>query len=495
MRTSPETQQLIKEARTRLRLSQRNLETLSGSNLFAVNSAETGRSDVSAESLQKISDALQIDIPELHTSAVPDGDWLTPAQASEETTLGHSRIRQLLRMGEIPGAHQLPNGRWLIPESWARTRRPLPKGRRPKEEPHPATSPGSLQQARKLRSAMNKAGISAATLAADSSFDMEDIERALTGEAPLTAHRLRRLASHLGGDPVKLGANPQALPPPGTMPLAEASCYSGVPEDELAALAATGAVPHETAEDGTVYIAAAWTAISVAPTPPEGHQQALYSPAQMAVTTGQSIDRVMQLTADGAYETSDATVWDCRLEGPIRTEQDIEQLQLRQGRWTANPGYPTPCRLLPENESARTRIRRLLAMGQTGNAATALHDLSWWTPLNLAHHYLDRRPLLLHAQARTLLRLMELLDAPTDGRTRPVHYLPKLSAHLTETDALTEGEPAHRAVSRCLEEQAKLHQTLADAVSGHVTRHLTNTLAQAANARRRPQSPPNGEMN
>ena len=488
MRTSAETQQMIKQARTRLRLSQRDLEALSGTNLYAVNSAETGRNDVSAEALQKISETLQITIPELHTSAVPEGDWVTPLQASEETTLGHSRIRQLLRAGDIPGAHQLPNGRWLIPSAWARTRRPRPKGPKPGSKTRQTATPSSYQQSKMLSRAMRKAGISAATLAADSGFEQEDIERALSGEAPLSARQLRQLASHMGGDPERLGANPSSLPPPHTMPLDEAAHYTGKSEKELTALAAAGRIPHDTGGDGTLYIAAAWTAMSGNPTTTGDQTQTFYSPAQMALGTAQSIDRVMQLTADGAYNTSDANLWSCYLEGPIRPEPDIEDLQLKQGRWTHHPGFPTPCRLLSQNDRGRTHVRQLIGQGEMQSASYALYDMNWQMPLTLAHHFLGRQPLLLHAQARTLLRLMELLNAPTDGRTRPAHYLPKLSAHLTETDALTEDVPNRQTVSRCLEEQAKLHQTLADAVSGHITRHLKNTLAQAANAHRRPEA-------
>lgn len=48
-----------------------------------------------------------------------ENEWLTPAEAGMKLPrrLGAAAVRKWARNGKLPGAIQLPSGRWLIPES------------------------------------------------------------------------------------------------------------------------------------------------------------------------------------------------------------------------------------------------------------------------------------------------------------------------------------------------------------------------------------------
>ena len=494
MKTATETRTMILDARRRLKLSQRDLALLSKTSPYAVNSAETGKNHVGLNALRRISQALNITLPELASAwPPPDGEWLSPTEASAITTLGSPRIRQLLRSGAIPDARQQPDGKWLIPASWARTRRPRPRGPL-SGDPSPPQSSGhpDIRQARAIARHRRSLSIPIEVLAEDSGFTVERLTQAESAERPLTTPELRRLAPHLGGNPVALGANPDLLPPPGTIPLDQAARETGISASALSQLATRGTIPHHTGRDGHLYISTAYVAVASPATLESGTWW--YTPSQHAVATGQSYDRIMQLVADGAYDTADAVIWDTDLSGPPTIRPDIEDLPLHRGRFYQHPNYPSPCRQLAAREETQSKVNHAVQTGDLQSAAALTTGMSDDVALNLLTVLVGRTPMLLHATARTLLRAEELLEAPTDARQRRHHRLERLSRHFLRCQNLDPALPDPRELTLCLEGETAITSTLRTAFQQHQRTFATDTLAQAANARRKPVPAPTGAL-
>ena len=481
MIANEETRTAVREARTRRKLSQRALATISHSSLFAVNSAETGKSHVSLETLARISLALDIRLVQVaDAQAQPEGQFITPAEAAHQTGLGHARIRQLLRGDDVPGAYKTASGQWMIPLNWAQRRRPRPRGPQKGER---ETAPSTRSPARALARARRAMGIAPDVLAADSEFDLQRLQNAETGADPLSPAEARRLAPYLGTDPAALTDNPSRLPPPDTIPAHEAAWETGLPEEDIRRMARQGQIPHAANGDGDLYIAVGWCAVAASRTGYNAH--CWYTPSQHAVATGRSRDRIMQLVAEGAYTTYDAVVWNCHLEGPTDIRPAIEDLELIHGRWQED-SRSSPCRHLAHRAQAHSQVSQAIAAGDLKEAAGQLWHIHIEISNKLLSLMLDRSPMLSHATARTLLRLETLLEARTDARERPAHRLRRLSKHIHRCSELYSGKADEQELRDCLNGENRLTHTLQQALAQHPDNLAADTLAQAANNRRRP---------
>ena len=300
---------------------------------------------------------------------------------------------------------------------------------------------------------------------------------------PLCPAELRRLALYLGADPAAPAHDPSQLPPPQTIPLNEAAWETGLPEDEIRQLARQGRIPHTATEEGDLYIAIGWCAIASSRTRYTAH--CWYTPSQHAVSTGQSRDRIMQLVAEGAYTTDDAVVWNCRLEGPPDVRPAIEDLELTHGQWPKD-SRSSPCRHLAYRSQAHSQVSQVIVAGELDKAAERLWDIHCELSSRLLSRMLNRSPLLTHATARTLLRLETLLEARTDARERQPHRLRRLSKHLHRCNELYHGKADEQELRDCLEGENRLTQTLQQALAQHPRNLAADSLAQAANNRRRP---------